>query len=178
MGRRPNQRVLEYFDRGARLEDNSNRYEHTCKACGENFPKGRVETLIAHIERKCPSITRHDVIPEPSPAAISTSPTLHVHPYDEDALENSISPTPKGKQLVLPVSSRRSGLEALVEAASRQLEHPRKATKESRNQSIDPDLEKDNPLSLFSVSHPDIGEAGTIFPLHVPERFSLSLAYI
>ncbi|KAL8986649.1 MAG: hypothetical protein Q9177_004071, partial [Variospora cf. flavescens] len=159
MGRRPNQRVLEYFDRGARLENNSNRYEHTCKACGDHFPKGRIETLISHIERKCPCITRHDVVSEPSPAAISTSPTLHVHPYHDDALENSNSPTPKGKQLVLPVSSRRSGLEALVEAASRQLEHPRKATKESRNQSIDPDLEKDNPLSLFSGSHQDVGEA-------------------
>ncbi|KAL8973703.1 MAG: hypothetical protein Q9197_002054 [Variospora fuerteventurae] len=159
MGRRPNQRVLEYFDRGARLEDNSNRYEHTCKACGEHFPKGRIETLIAHIERKCPSITRHDVVPEPSPAAISTSPTLHVHPYHDNALENSNSPPPEGKQLVFPVSSRRSGLEALVEAASRQLEHPRKATKESRNQSIDPDLDKDNPLSLLSGSPQDIGEA-------------------
>ncbi|KAL9018328.1 MAG: hypothetical protein Q9185_004361 [Variospora sp. 1 TL-2023] len=159
MGRRPNQRVLEYFDRGARLEDNSNRYEHTCKACGEHFPKGRIETLIAHIERNCPSITRHDVVLEPSPAAVSTSPTLHVHPYHDDALENSNSPTLEGEQLVLPVSSRRSGLEALVEAASRQLEHPRKATKESRNQSIDPDLEKDNPLSLFSGSPQDIGEA-------------------
>ncbi|KAL8653075.1 MAG: hypothetical protein Q9210_002321, partial [Variospora velana] len=159
MGRRPNQRVLEYFDRGARLEDNSNRYEHTCKACGEHFPKGRIETLIAHIESKCPSITRHDFVPEPSPAAISTSPTIHVHPYHDDVLENSNGPTAEGKQLVLPVSSRRSGLEALVEAASRQLEHPRKANKESRNQSIDPDLEKDNALSLFSESHQGIGEA-------------------
>ena len=35
MGRRPNQLILEYFERGPNLEDASNRYQHTCKSCGE-----------------------------------------------------------------------------------------------------------------------------------------------
>lgn len=35
MGRRPNQLILEYFERGPKLEDASNRYQHTCKSCGE-----------------------------------------------------------------------------------------------------------------------------------------------
>lgn len=35
MGRRPNQLVLEFFHRGPKLQDASNRYEHTCKRCGE-----------------------------------------------------------------------------------------------------------------------------------------------
>lgn len=35
MGRKPNQLVLEFFERGAKLEDSSNRYQHTCKSCGE-----------------------------------------------------------------------------------------------------------------------------------------------
>lgn len=33
--RRPNQLILEYFERGPKLEDASNRYQHTCKSCGE-----------------------------------------------------------------------------------------------------------------------------------------------
>jgi hypothetical protein len=35
MGRRPNQLILEFFERGPKLEDASNRYQHTCKSCGE-----------------------------------------------------------------------------------------------------------------------------------------------
>jgi hypothetical protein len=35
MGRRPKAWVRRFFDRGAKLDDASNRYEHTCKACGE-----------------------------------------------------------------------------------------------------------------------------------------------
>ncbi|KYK59559.1 hypothetical protein DCS_00691 [Drechmeria coniospora] len=57
MGRKPNPIILEYFERGPKLNDNSNRYPHTCKQCGENFPKGRVDGLMAHITKKCPAIT-------------------------------------------------------------------------------------------------------------------------
>lgn len=32
MGRRPNPLILQYFDRGEKLKDQSNRYPHTCKA--------------------------------------------------------------------------------------------------------------------------------------------------
>ena len=35
MGRRPNPLVVEFFERGAKLEDRTNRYEHRCKNCGE-----------------------------------------------------------------------------------------------------------------------------------------------
>lgn len=35
MGRKPNQLILEFFERGPKLEDASNRYQHTCKSCGE-----------------------------------------------------------------------------------------------------------------------------------------------
>ncbi|KAL8963151.1 MAG: hypothetical protein Q9193_000552 [Seirophora villosa] len=172
MGRRPNQRVLEYFDRGARLEDHSNRYEHTCKACGQLFPKGRIETLIAHIERRCPSITRHNGVPEPSPVAIPASPTIHANGCHQDTWKNPNGLASEGKQLVLPVSSRRSGLEALVEAANRQLEHPRKAPRDrqSRHQSIDSHLEKADALSRFQSAYQDSGEAGTAVPLNVRER--------
>lgn len=32
MGRRPNALILQYFERGPKLQDQSNRYPHTCKA--------------------------------------------------------------------------------------------------------------------------------------------------
>ncbi|RMZ85261.1 hypothetical protein DV738_g151, partial [Chaetothyriales sp. CBS 135597] len=49
-------RVLQYFDRGSKLGDSSNRYQHTCKACGALFPKGRIEGLVNHLTKKCPSL--------------------------------------------------------------------------------------------------------------------------
>lgn len=60
MGRKPNPLILEYFVRGPKLNDNSNRYPHTCKQCGENFPKGRIDSLTAHITKKCPAISDSD----------------------------------------------------------------------------------------------------------------------
>lgn len=60
MGRKPNPLILEYFVRGPKLNDNSNRYPHTCKQCGENFPKGRIDSLTTHITRKCPAISESD----------------------------------------------------------------------------------------------------------------------
>lgn len=39
MGRKPNQLILEFFERGQKLQDASNRYEHTCKSCGEKVAK-------------------------------------------------------------------------------------------------------------------------------------------
>lgn len=60
MGRKPNPLILEYFVRGPKLNDNSNRYPHTCKQCGENFPKGRIDSLTTHITKRCPAITESD----------------------------------------------------------------------------------------------------------------------
>ncbi|KAI1331004.1 hypothetical protein F5Y16DRAFT_322014 [Xylariaceae sp. FL0255] len=60
MGRRPNPLIAEFFDRGAKLNDHSNRYQYHCKACGEDFPKGRSDTLLAHVTKKCPAISQDD----------------------------------------------------------------------------------------------------------------------
>lgn len=35
MGRKPNPLILEFFERGPKIGDQSNRYQHTCKRCGE-----------------------------------------------------------------------------------------------------------------------------------------------
>ena len=60
MGRKPNQLILEFFVRGQKLEDNSNRYQHTCKACGEMFPKGRIDSLLNHLIKKCQALPLRD----------------------------------------------------------------------------------------------------------------------
>lgn len=60
MGRKPNQIVCEFFNRGSKLQDSSNRYEHTCKACGEKFPKGRSDSLMNHLVKSCQAISAID----------------------------------------------------------------------------------------------------------------------
>ncbi|RAL66307.1 hypothetical protein DID88_005977 [Monilinia fructigena] len=55
MGRKPDPLILQHFQRGAKLNDSSNRYQHTCRACGEKFPKGRREGLVKHFN-KCPAV--------------------------------------------------------------------------------------------------------------------------
>jgi hypothetical protein len=62
MGRKPNQLILRYFERGPKLTDNSNRYPHRCKACGEDFPKGRIDSLTNHLTKKCPAISEAERI--------------------------------------------------------------------------------------------------------------------
>lgn len=60
MGRKPNPLIVEYFQRGAKIGDASNRYEHTCKLCGELFPKGRIDSLTAHLTKKCTALSMAD----------------------------------------------------------------------------------------------------------------------
>ena len=81
MGRKPHPIILQYFDRGSKLEDASNRYQHACKQCGEQFPKGRIDSLITHLTKKCSAITldeRREVllrlhnVPSADPQAGST----------------------------------------------------------------------------------------------------------
>ncbi|KAK4146736.1 uncharacterized protein C8A04DRAFT_25304 [Dichotomopilus funicola] len=60
MGRRPNALILQYFERGPKLQDQSNRYPHTCKACGEHFPRGRLDSLTSHLTKKCPAISESE----------------------------------------------------------------------------------------------------------------------
>ncbi|CAN8103168.1 unnamed protein product [Discula destructiva] len=58
MGRRPNVVIQEYFQRGPKLTDNSNRYPQTCKLCGEEFPKGRFDSLTNHLTKRCTMISQ------------------------------------------------------------------------------------------------------------------------
>jgi hypothetical protein len=62
MGRRPHPLIEQFFDRGAKLKDNSNRYRYKCKACGEWNEKGRYDSLIKHITKICPAMTEAERI--------------------------------------------------------------------------------------------------------------------
>ena len=83
MGRRPNGLILQYFERGPKLADASNRYPHTCKLCGENFPKGRIDSLTNHLTKKCPAISDHE--------RLNACLTLH-------GIQNPAGRVHKGKQ--------------------------------------------------------------------------------
>lgn len=60
MGRHPNPVVSKHFTRGTKIGDGSNRYQWTCKQCGERFPKGRVDALYVHITKKCTALSRDE----------------------------------------------------------------------------------------------------------------------
>jgi hypothetical protein len=55
MGRPPNPLIVDYFRRGPKLKDKSNRYEHSCRKCGIVDKTGRPEKLIDHLV-KCSQI--------------------------------------------------------------------------------------------------------------------------
>ncbi|EOD48320.1 putative zn 2cys6 transcription factor protein [Neofusicoccum parvum UCRNP2] len=132
MGRKPNQLILEFFERGPKLEDASNRYQHTCRSCGEKFPKGRIDTLTAHLVKKCPALTAqdrqrailqfHDLpVPDlpPTPSSSSTQgPAQQVTPQKNGA-QNPSQP------MTLPYAAPKAGmsrLEALAEVSRQRLD--------------------------------------------------------
>ncbi|KAF9889199.1 hypothetical protein FE257_007512 [Aspergillus nanangensis] len=114
MGRKPNQLILEFFIRGQKLEDASNRYQHTCKACGEKFPKGRIDSLTNHLVKKCQAIPLRD--------RQRVLLRLHELPDLTDGDQNkdpSAAGQGKGKGVDLPFATRQNfdGLNVLAEAS-------------------------------------------------------------
>ncbi|OJJ49683.1 hypothetical protein ASPZODRAFT_128185 [Penicilliopsis zonata CBS 506.65] len=114
MGRKPNQLILEFFIRGQKLEDASNRYQHTCKACGEKFPKGRIDSLTNHLVKKCQAIPLRD----------RQRVLLRLHELpdlaDGDQKDAALAAAGKGgKPLDLPYTTRQNfdGLNVLAEAS-------------------------------------------------------------
>ncbi|KAJ5691215.1 hypothetical protein N7488_011950 [Penicillium malachiteum] len=113
MGRKPNQLILEFFNRGAKLEDSSNRYQHTCKACGEKFPKGRIDSLTNHLVKKCQAIPLRD----------RQRVLLRLHELPDltegDANKDPNAPGSKGKGDSFPNPNRPNfdGLNVLAEAS-------------------------------------------------------------
>ena len=134
MGRKPNQIISEYFDRGPKLDDASNRYQYDCKACGEHFPKGRVDTLKLHVTQKCLLLSSEDrqwalwQMEENIrhlPGSLSAESNAHVR-----------AEIPPPTQLRTGTGQKLSGLEALAEASRRAGSPPENG--DSRREDDDP----------------------------------------
>ena len=161
MGRKPNQLILEFFERGQKLEDASNRYQHTCKACGENFPKGRIDSLTTHLVKKCHAIPLRDR----QRALLQLHELPDVTDGDLHSREGGSGVLEKGGSVDLPFTGNRSltGLEALAEA-SRQIERKVSPTKDSvpgekvvDESAIDPSLRGPEPLpQTVSSNEPEM----------------------
>ncbi|KAH8656201.1 hypothetical protein BGZ60DRAFT_472846 [Tricladium varicosporioides] len=117
MGRKPNPLILRYFDRGAKLNDSSNRYAHTCKQCGDHFPKGRIDSLNNHISKKCPGLNeaeRRSILLE-----MNNMPNDGIHSMHNGEMQMGV-PQPPG---VIGNNGEWTALEALAEV-SRQMQNP------------------------------------------------------
>lgn len=117
MGRKPNPLILEFFERGPKLTDNSNRYPHRCRACGENFPKGRIDSLTTHLTKKCPAIS----------AANRVSACLALNGVPQNDLTSI-----KQEEVDLPVRRNWTPLETLAEV-SRQIDLSEKHDQPAQN---------------------------------------------
>ncbi|KAI9672402.1 MAG: hypothetical protein M1817_003424 [Caeruleum heppii] len=149
MGRKPNQLILEFFERGPKLDDASNRYQHTCKACGERFPKGRIDSLTTHLVKKCPAIVLRD----------RQRALLQLHelpdipgPEGQDGLGQGLSATERlaandGQEPTRPNGSGEqdwTALEALAEVSRRiEMTDPKRGKSPARDPVIDPRIQDD-----------------------------------
>lgn len=117
MGRKPNPIVAKYFARGAKIDDASNRYQFTCKQCGERFPKGRIGSLYTHIRKKCTALSLQ--------AKNGTALPIHKLGLADDAANaaKNKAKVHKVKKAGLPLTSYRqqnsNGLDVLAEASCR-----------------------------------------------------------
>lgn len=154
MGRRPNQLILEFFERGPKLEDASNRYQHTCKTCGEKFPKGRIDSLTTHLVKKCQAIRLRDR----QRALLQLHELPDFADGDSSGKEGGGGVVEKGRRVELPFAGNLTGLEALAEA-SRQIEKRVSPPRESipaqntvDDSAIDPSLRDPKPIPLTNSS--------------------------
>jgi hypothetical protein len=138
--------ILQHFERGAKLNDSSNRYAHTCKACGEKFPKGRIDSLTNHLVKKCPGITLQQ----------RQKALLELNGFSGDGPKNAHGESKtNGPSVELPIGTRNwTALETLAEA-SRQI---------ATNEKPDPN----QPLSGIDPERPDQLELREQYTLENP----------
>ena len=154
MGRKPNAIVLEYFSRGPKLEDSSNRYQHTCKQCGHHFPKGRIDSLTTHLIKKCPALSLQQ----------RTSIVLQLHDLHEldvtQPFEHNGRKQKKSARVTLPYSPVKqnfNGLNVLAEASRRvgANDEPQvrsyngESSSQAQGMNLDPSLDPDSFANSF-----------------------------
>ena len=144
MGRKPNPLILEFFNRGAKLDDNSNRYKYDCKLCGSHFPRGRSNHLVSHLLTDCRLISADDRIKVSQHINSTNVGTISNAKNITNVVSHAYS-APSQRSPATCSSTRGdsclTGLEALAEA-SRQVEYPKPNFGMIRvDANIDPDLE-------------------------------------
>jgi hypothetical protein len=160
MGRRPNAIVLEHFERGAKLNDNSNRYHHTCRNCGQEFPTGRHEQLAAHMTDDCTSLT------DEQRATILLKLHGLEHAAHSAPQNQNGTITGPGRNFDLPFSPSRpqnfNGLNVLAEASRRVgIQPPKKRGRSPGSDTpLDPALAQDLPNEF--VNNSDDGFEGYV----------------
>ncbi|KAK2873927.1 hypothetical protein FQN49_001978 [Arthroderma sp. PD_2] len=177
MGRKPNTLITEFFHRGEKLPDSSNRYEHTCRLCGEKFLKGRPDTLINHITKICPAISTADrdrvvymsgmaangfrdkgVVRQGQPKSSSNSARMVDLPRGKRAtnFQNQNGPSLNGLN-VLAEASRRVGASNEGHLQDRMLE----LNAADRDMAVDPALEHSTNNSLEAELHAEFVHASS-----------------
>ncbi|KIW18789.1 hypothetical protein PV08_03078 [Exophiala spinifera] len=122
---------MDYFERGEKIGDSSNRYVHTCRRCLQVFPKGRMENMTKHLTKECPDMSlkeRLQVILRLNDLARSDVdqsiyplvPGRGGNEVEEDSNSFNLS---RASAPELHTASQQSALEVLAEA-SRQLYNP------------------------------------------------------
>jgi hypothetical protein len=107
--------ILQHFERGAKLPDHSNRYEHTCRSCGEKFPKGRIDNLTQHLVKKCPALSVADR--QKALLELNNLPHLHHNTHSRNGELQT-----QGSTVDLPVNTRNwTALETLAEVSRRMM---------------------------------------------------------
>lgn len=142
MGRKPNQLILEFFTRGSKLEDASNRYQYTCKACEEHFPKGRTEILASHLATQCKALSGEDR--DRALIQLRQLPEQFESNQRGQHREDDLRPAESSAEVYVGQNVSRTkkftGLEALAEA-SRQVEHSGPIADQEENV-LDPSLKE------------------------------------
>ncbi|KAK3306969.1 uncharacterized protein B0T15DRAFT_432092 [Chaetomium strumarium] len=118
MGRRPNALILQYFERGPKLQDQSNRYPHTCKACGEHFPRGRLDSLTSHLTKKCPAISEAERVN----ALLTLSGMSHASQRFQQSHQAQARAQANGSSVDLPMMQRDWTALGVLAEVSRQID--------------------------------------------------------
>ncbi|KAH0844882.1 hypothetical protein FOPE_09326 [Fonsecaea pedrosoi] len=193
MGRRPNPLMAEFFERGPKIGDASNRYEQTCRRCGEHFSRGRSEAMVTHLTKKCPAISNaertkiilrlHDLsLPDVHPYI---DPTFNPEANEKD--ERAAEEDANDDNVRLPFGQHRQnfdGLNVLAEASRRvggnarrnagsmsddPAGHHDQTSQPHEDASLDPQLQTDS--FSHSLLHDDnTGAHDNAFPTSTPEN--------
>jgi hypothetical protein len=99
------------------------RYPQTCKLCGENFPKGRIDSLTTHLTKRCPAISESDRI---NACLLLNGISANRTPRTLQARQQQQVEQHAGPQLELPLLQPHQNwtpLETLAEVSRRQIDH-------------------------------------------------------